>query len=157
MRLPSIVTHRLLDRLLRMVERRLQPDRIIGGVESPYLMRWHVIPRNRWCNVYFHWFLRSDDDRALHDHPWVNVSIILSGRYLEHRRGRPAVMRESGQVVARLPTSAHRIELVAGPVWTLFLTGPFRREWGFHCPQGWRHWRDFTSGANGERVGKGCD
>mgnify|MGYP000066528385 CR=1 FL=1 len=54
-------------------------------------------------------------------------------------------------------TSAHRIELVAGPVWTLFLTGPFRREWGFHCPQGWRHWRDFTSGANGERVGKGCD
>ena len=29
-------------------------------------------------------------------------------------------------------------------------------EWGFHCPKGWVHWRDFTAGKDGEIVGKGC-
>jgi hypothetical protein len=30
------------------------------------------------------------------------------------------------------------------------------REWGFHCPRRWVHWRQFTAGPNGETVGKGC-
>jgi hypothetical protein len=37
------------------------------------------------------------------------------------------------------------------------LTGPRIREWGFWCPQGWRHWRAFTSGRNGETIGRGCE
>jgi hypothetical protein len=67
-------------------------------------------------------------------------------------------------MVLRLPRTAHRVELKVGvitgrsfPVWTLFITGPRVREWGFLCPQGWRHWKDFTAGAQGERVGRGCD
>ena len=35
-----------------------------------YLSRWHIIPRNRYFNIYLHKFVGSDDDRALHDHPW---------------------------------------------------------------------------------------
>jgi hypothetical protein len=50
------------------VKRR--PDFIIGGADNPYLLRWWIIPRNRWCNVYLHKILRDDDPRALHDHPW---------------------------------------------------------------------------------------
>ena len=42
------------------------PDRIIGGKDNPYLLRWHVVPRNPQQNIYLHHFLRSDDDRALH-------------------------------------------------------------------------------------------
>ena len=30
---------------------------------------------------------RSDHDRALHDHPWVNASVVLSGGYWEVRSG----------------------------------------------------------------------
>jgi hypothetical protein len=40
------------------------PDQVIGGRERPYMLRWYLIPRNRFCNIYLHHFLRSDDDRA---------------------------------------------------------------------------------------------
>lgn len=43
-------------------------DFTIGGHERPYLLRWFIIPRNRFFNIYLHKFLRSDDDRALLDH-----------------------------------------------------------------------------------------
>ena len=57
-----------------------KPDFIIGGHDAPYLLRWWLIPRNRFFNVYVHQFLRSDDDRALHDHPWLlNCAILLNG------------------------------------------------------------------------------
>ena len=42
------------------------PHMVIGGAEDPYLLRWYLIPRNPFVNVYLHKFLRSDDDRALH-------------------------------------------------------------------------------------------
>lgn len=137
------------------------PDLVIGGEANPYLRRWYAIPRNRWLNVYVHQFLRDDDDRALHDHPWVNISLLLQGSYVEHtiRKGGVNVRtrRVAGDMKLRLPSAAHRVELDAGPCWTLFVTGPRVREWGFHCPRGWRHWREFTAGPKGERVGKGCD
>lgn len=140
------------------------PDRIIGDPDAPYLLRWHVIPRNKWFNIYLHRFCRSDDDRAQHDHPWVNVSILLRGRYREHRLGRPTRLRRPGLPIFRRPTATHRIELLRAatgqeqPVWTLFVTGPVVREWGFHCPQGWRHWTEFASKSDrGNTIGKGCD
>lgn len=39
------------------------------------------------------------------------------------------------------------------PAWTLFITGPKVREWGFHCPKGWKHWRDFVGVREGEARG----
>lgn len=69
-------------------------DFIIGGAENPYIYRWWVIPRNTIFNIYLHKIVRDDDDRALHDHPWVNCSIILKGRYVEVTpRGRPHTPR----------------------------------------------------------------
>jgi hypothetical protein len=135
---------------------RRTPDFIVGGAADPYLLRWWLIPRNRWLNVYLHHFLRSDDDRALHDHPWWNVSVILKGAYVEHTTA-GAQRYAAGDVKARLGKTAHRIELTDGPCWTLFITGPRFREWGFHCPNGWRHWGDFTSPINKGEVGRGCE
>lgn len=144
----------------RVIDRALQraPDFVIGGAERPYLRRWWLIPRNRIFNVYLHEFLRSDDDRALHDHPWCNVSILLRGRYLEHLQDGTARVRTAGQVVVRWCGSiAHRVELIDGPVWTLFITGPRYRQWGFWCPQGWVHWERFTAAHDPGAVGPGCD
>jgi hypothetical protein len=125
------------------------PDVVIGSRANPYLLRWHIIPRNRFLNVYFHLFLRSDDDRALHCHPWINLSFLLRGVYTEHtiRAGgvHAKVRREAGDLKLRRATAAHRIELTDGPCWTLFVTGPKVREWGFHHAKcGWVHWKDFT-------------
>lgn len=65
--------------------RKRWPDMVIGDNDNPYLLRWYVIPRNRIFNIYLHKFVRSDDDRALHDHPWSwNMSLIIKGIYIEH-------------------------------------------------------------------------
>ncbi|MGE0425288.1 MAG: hypothetical protein AB7O88_23720 [Reyranellaceae bacterium] len=150
---------RLAPHVIAPSERR-PPDVVIGGADNPYLKRWWLIPRNRFFNVYLHRFLRSDDDRALHDHPWWNLSMLLDGRYVEHTISAGGINvrteRRAGDWKFRRANAAHRIELVDGPCWTLFITGPRLREWGFHCPRGWVHWRDFTSGPRGETIGKGC-
>lgn len=135
------------------IDLRRPPDVVIG---VNYLSRWHVIPRNPLFNVYLHKFLGSDDERALHDHPWVNCSIVLKGSYREHtKQGSP--LRRRGSIVLRRATAAHRLEVVHGPVWTLFITGPRIRAWGFHCPQGWVHWRRFTKPGDKGQIGQGCN
>jgi hypothetical protein len=129
------------------------PDFVIG---ENYLLRWWVIPRNDFSNVYLHEFRRSDDDRAMHDHPWASTSVLIDGCYIEHTpEGR--FVRNEGDVVSRAANAVHRIELLPGQYATsLFFTGPKVREWGFACPQVWRHWREFTGGENGESIGLGC-
>ncbi|SKY23405.1 Protein of uncharacterised function (DUF550) [Mycobacteroides abscessus subsp. bolletii] len=138
---------------------RLEPHQPIGAEgEAPYLLRWYVIPRNRWLNIYLHKFLRDDDDRALHDHPWWFVSLMLWGQYVE--------VTEEGRSVRSAPepwrffwgdrplafrrgTWRHRVELVPAathsnqflarrdqrklPCWTLIVTGRRVRLWGFWC------------------------
>lgn len=148
------------------------PDFIVGGRERPYLKRWWIIPRNRWFGVYLHKFERSDDDRALHDHPWRNASLLLRGSYIEEQPDvsqaqtpftraadlpRLRILRKAGRLVIRTrATASHRVELIDGkPVWTLFITGPVIRPWGFHCAHGWIPWQRFV-GEDPGAVGKGC-
>jgi hypothetical protein len=143
-----------------------KPDFVIGGEDNPYLRRWWVIPRNKLFNIYLHQMLRDDDDRALHDHPWVNCSIVLKGGYFEHMPADDAdpagptrqKWRGVGAVVFRRPKAAHRLSLWQGnPSWSLFITGPRIRSWGFWCPKGWRDWKVFTNTDDGgATVGRGC-
>ena len=178
--------------MLRSVKRffHREPDVIIGGAERPYLLRWWVIPRNSYFNIYLHKFLRSDDDRALHDHPWASCSILLTGDYLEEvpacsreawlagNRATMKLPRRRFHPYFRKPEAVHRVELLPEfekvgfdiprnrylyavksekPVWTIFLTGPWRRSWGFWCPQGFRPWREFTAADDSGATGKGCE
>lgn len=149
-----------------------KPDFVIGGDADPYLHRWYLIPRNRWLNLYLHHFMRSDDDRAMHDHPWWWMSVILAGPgYYEHTPT-GIFWRKPWRPRFGKATALHRVELShigqpyhpydwpETPVWTLFLTGPRVREWGFQCPKGWTHWRIFCglpAGQNGGAKGPGCD
>jgi hypothetical protein len=144
-----------------VIEKR-KPDFVVGGDESPpYLLRWFLIPRNRIFNIYLHEFHRSDADFALHDHPWANISWLLSNEYTEHTIAAGGVhhreIRKVGDVVFRRATAAHRIELHAGVCRSLFITGPKLRTWGFHCPKGWVPWRQFVDSSDSGRIGKGCD
>jgi hypothetical protein len=128
----------------------IKPSKVIG---ENYLSRWHVIPRNPVFNIYLHKFTGSDDDRAKHDHPFASFSIKLHGQMLEHY-GDDKV-RFANTFTYRKAKFAHRLEIVAGPVWTIFFTGPRIREWGFHCPQGWKHWSKMTT-PDGKQIG-GCE
>jgi hypothetical protein len=149
----------LASRMKAIADRR-PPDFVIGGYDNPYLRRWWLIPRNRFVNVYLHHFIRSDDDRALHDHPWINCSLLLSGTYIEHTIEAGGIHRRTKRVAGdlkfRRARAAHRIEIDA-PCWTLFITGPVIRSWGFHCPEaGWVHWRKFVDERDEGAIGRGC-
>jgi len=151
------------------------PDFIIGADSQggPYLLRWWLIPRNRLFNVYLHHFLRDDDDRALHDHPWMWCSILLEGAYIEHTIDRGGIhrrqLRRAPSIKFSMPSRPHRVELLPliteygqehwrQPCMTLFITGPICRQWGFHCPErGWVHWKQFTAEGKPGEVGQGCD
>lgn len=137
-------------------------DFAIGGHDNPYCLRWWVIPRNRWFNVYLHRFLRDDDDRALHDHPWDNCSITLRTGYDEVTE-KGTYRRLPHRAYFRKAETSHRVVLVRDatgqPIqsWSLFITLRVRREWGFHCPKGWRHWKEFVSERDAGAIGKGCE
>lgn len=185
------------NRLIAKVAMRRQPDFIVGAdnPDGAYLLRWYLTPWRTWYNkipgheqtlwqrfvnnclpnVYLHQFLRDDDDRALHDHPWAWCSILLRGGYTEHTIEQGGIhrrtLREAPSIKISGPRRAHRVELLPAwhpwskkPLsfkqlcWTLFITGPRVRAWGFHCPErGWVHFRDFTDPTNTGKTGRGCD
>ena len=145
--------------LLRFLWRK--PDFLIGPHDDPYMRRWWVIPRNKRFNVYLHHIRHDDDDRALHDHPWWSVSFLLKGRVSEVHGD---ALRQTHRTARwlwphyRSSTFAHRLFLPEGSsgAWTLFITGPVIRDWGFHCPNGWRPWRLFVDDRDSGQVGAGC-
>lgn len=130
------------------------------GTRDAQLRRWWIIPRNKYFNIYLHQILSSDDDRALHDHPWHSVSFLLKGmlgEVIEAVPGDP----EYGNAIRyptrwvpyhRPPKMAHRLIVDGGePCWTLFITGPKVRLWGFLCDDGWKSHAQFRNdGGCGE-------
>lgn len=131
------------------------PDYRIGG-DNPYLLRWYLLPRNPDFNIYYHRFLRDDDDRALHDHPWPSFSFMTKGSIREWTPEGPRTLC-TGDCVFRPAEFAHRLELIDNqPAETLFVTGARVREWGFHCPKGWVRWEDFVAEDDKGNIGRGC-
>lgn len=180
MRLPEFLRLRL--RAWAHKKTQTPPDFIIRPQGRDQTLRWWVIPRNRFFNIYLHKFVLSDEDRALHDHPWANCSILIDGQYIEHTP-KGCFLRHQGFMYFRPANSPHRVELRVSllgergirivaplslnhtdfdcpepiPVTTIFITGPKIREWGFLCPKGWRHWKDFCDTRDHGVIGKGCE
>lgn len=156
-----------------------QPDLIIGPRDNPQTLRWQLLKFRGW-QLCLHKWLRSDEDRALHDHSGDNISLLLNRGYWEVVRR--FTWNDSGVIVShqdrwtfrwplipyfRRAETPHRIVMGEHrrglPVWSLWFRWPPRRDWGFHCPKGWKHWRDFLSSRNDyyadgtSEVGPGCD
>lgn len=107
----------------------------LGLPGCPYVIRWRFEVRGLGSVRVHHW-LSADDDRAPHDHPWWFLTLVLRGSYddmspvangsvIEHD-----VLR-AGSV--RLRPALHRHTVVPGEhgAWTLLITGPAARAWGF--------------------------
>jgi hypothetical protein len=141
----------------------LKPDEVIGGHK---MLRWFVLPRNRWFNICVHKH-QGDDPRYLHDHPCDNISIRLRGQLLEWtpkytpsahwtvapEPGNRTVVsfrpngldayesfRPMARIVFRRAETPHRLErgLDGRPCWTLWIRFRSRRQWGYFEPGGWR-------------------
>jgi len=163
--IPAITLALIVAGFLHYKHVRLTP-RIIG---RNYLTRYFIIPRNRWFNIYLHKYTGSDDNRALHDHPWWSMSILLKGEIQEYQHLKAYSVHGDKtnfnmlKIIGiwhfipkfRPAEYTHRIELLSNTAWTLFFTGPAIRQWGFHCRKGWVHWKDFTD-ETGNGIGAGC-
>lgn len=128
---------------------------------GPLLTRYYLI-ETRWFAVYLHHLHASDEDRALHDHPWAFITFLLSGGYFEHTPWKAPEMnrrlniqtpppgddrsvrtwRRRFSVLYRPAIWRHRLELVK-PTWTLILRSRHLREWGFITKSGWLHWKEY--------------
>lgn len=117
-------------------------DIYLGRRDDHQLERWYVIPRNDQFNVYIHRFLRSDDDRAPHDHVADNSSLLLRGQYREVTPDGSNIY-QAGDWIHRRATDLHRVELVDGPTLSLFVIQRPARIWGFQTPDGWEDFQTF--------------
>lgn len=123
----------------------LEHDTIYHG-DRPYMHRYYIV-RSRAANIRLHHIMRDDAERDLHDHPWDFTTHLLSGGYREHLGTGEIVEHHAPCTVHRRATDAHRLELLEGPMWTLIVTGPWFRTWGFHTADGWVPWRDYQGHA----------
>ena len=100
--------------------------------ETQYLERWVI--QCRWFSIRLHHWFGDDDQRHPHDHAWWFISFVLSG-----------VVREKlpcGSQITRRAFSvrffpAHHSHMVSANAWTLLLTGPATRKWGFFVDGEW--------------------
>ncbi len=130
-------------------ERIYRPDTALrddDGALLPYLLRWHLRPKQTGRNefaLYLHRFLQPDDS-VLHDHPWPSASWLLFGEQFEVWKaagdapGTPSrQLIVPGSLVLRPARHAHCLGLAAcgadgwTPATTLFATGQRVRDWGF--------------------------
>lgn len=84
----------MIDKILnRILECRV----IVNCEHDPYLYRWFVIRTERF-GLFIHKFVRSDEDRALHDHPWPFVVIPIWRGYVEHSEHTSPMVGDTWQV-----------------------------------------------------------
>lgn len=134
------------------------PDKIITMDDEPekYMKRWWFYKirksytklqshskASKWFQIFFNIISRDDHDRALHCHPWWNISIVLKGTYREIFADRE-VIRPPGSIIFRSANCAHRLEVVEGPVSSLFITGRYTRMWGFRTESGFKPWEKYN-------------
>lgn len=140
---------------------RIFDYRVIQNCErDPYLMRWYVFRRESFA-IFIHKFVRSDEDRALHDHPWAFIVVPLWRGYIEHSdrecpcfacQNHPCMAPERIPVKKRVwpiigtrfrsATYRHRVELLdKKPAWSLFFRFKRIREWGFWPKEGFMDWK----------------
>ena len=91
--------------------------------EAHYLNRW--VFECRWFSIRLHHWIGDDDQRNPHDHPWWFLSIVLWGELYDNgqRRRAPA---------AHVYPDCHTHTVKSKNAWTLLLTGPPVRKWGFY-------------------------
>ena len=108
--------------------------------KSGYMKRMHLIPRNKYFNLYLHKYYASDRrDHGLHDHPWDSLSIRIWGPILYERTPHSHI-----KIVPIIKwrwakyTHAVIVPLSNTRTYTLFFTGRNKRVWGFHTKDGWK-------------------
>jgi hypothetical protein len=124
----------------KLLDRLFPKKAIVNCDRNVYLHRWFVV-RTKFLGVFIHKFELSDEDRALHDHPWNFLVVPLFRGYNEfNAKGVHRVWPIIGTRFRR-GTYRHRVELIDGkPSWSLFFRFRRFRIWGFWPKTGFMAW-----------------
>jgi hypothetical protein len=157
MKLPASWMPRLANFLMRHSE---PYDEIADYMERRWVFRlgrWGKNAKYGYVAGRLNRILRSDSDRALHDHPWPYVTLILRGGYYEVTE-KPWYSMTTGEcfpetkvqwygpgsILFRGTKHKHRLVLPTGQTaLTLFITLPFKQQWGFFVNGVKVYWRDY--------------
>jgi hypothetical protein len=101
----------------------------LGLPTCPYVIRWMVETPLGSLRVH-HW-LGPDDDRALHDHPWWFLTFVVKGGYADLQQYGVADLLQAPAVRFRPAHHQHTVQPLKGGAWTVMVTGPKVRVWGF--------------------------
>lgn len=109
----------------------------LGREECPYMERWII--EFKLFSLRLHHWLYSDDQRNYHDHPWWFITLVLKGSYIDISPKNQDLITEErveelmsvGKIRYRPSKWKHTVKVSEGGCWTLLLTGPEVRDWGF--------------------------
>lgn len=107
----------------------------LGRAECPYAFRW--VADFGFCAFRLHRWVGSDDPRAMHDHPYFFFTCVLWGGYDDVNPGGVEPMTP-GTVRFRPARYTHTVRVRPGGCWTLLVSGPTVRRWGFWVGGKWR-------------------
>ncbi len=93
-----------------------------------YVRRWRI--ETPIGSVRIHHWLHSDDMRFKHDHPWWFITLVLWGGYQDCGDDKVDHLR-AGSIRFRPANHRHSVWVDEGVAWTLLVTGPKVRKWGF--------------------------
>lgn len=93
-----------------------------------YVRRWYIETPLFSARVH-HW-LHSDDSRNFHDHPWWFVTFVFAGGYTDVSPSGSQEM-QAPKIAFRPALHRHTVQVKSGGAWTLLITGPKIRNWGF--------------------------
>jgi hypothetical protein len=100
----------------------------LGLPSCPYVVRW--MAQTPLGSVRVHHWLESDDKRAFHDHPWWFVTLVVRGGYTDMSPTHSEHLR-AGSVRFRPALHRHTVVPDKSGAWTVLVTGPPSRSWGF--------------------------
>lgn len=157
----SAIARHMCEQLVKTIPRKREIWNRVG--DSLYLERWYLLggpsEEGEWkdspLQVCIHRFARSDEDGALHNHPWEqSVSFILSGGYSEERRVEEHVERRMclpGDFNLLAANDFHRVDLLEEDCWTIFISSRKSQSWGFwdRSTKIFTPWRDFIANLRG--------
>lgn len=117
----------------------------LGLPECPYVYRWRFEIRGLGSLRVHHW-VGPDDDRAFHDHPWWFLTLVIKGGYTDMSPSSPAEYQGGhishwdhlhvGSIRFRRALHQHTVVPDLGGCWTILVTGPRTRTWGFWLSKG---------------------
>jgi hypothetical protein len=116
----------LIEKLLR----KYVPFKEIGWTNIGEKFTRYSLIKTRWGNLYLHQLNAPDWHPTCHSHPWSFITLLIKGGYLE-QVGAKNFHRRVGTILYRPAEFAHNVITPYGTSWSLVVTSPKKREWGF--------------------------